>query len=78
MENSDNPSITALPLDPVKDRRRLSHSGVLDSAIRLVAQLTSSNDLNTRTIASRALAELQKLRHEMPKRRQADGKSLRR
>lgn len=66
------------PANAVKERRRMSHSGVMDSAIRLVAQLTASNDLNTRTIASRALAELQKLRHDMPKRRQTDGKSLRR
>lgn len=64
--------------DTVKERRRMSHSGVIDSAIRLIAQLTASNDLNTRTIASRALAELQKLRHDMPKRRQTDGKALRR
>lgn len=57
---------------PVKERRRMSHAGLLDSAIRMVAQLASSNDLNTRTLANRALADLQKLRHEQPRRRQVD------
>lgn len=61
-----------------KERRRMSHAGVLDSAIRIVAQLASSNDVMTRSLANRALAELQKLRHDMPKRRQTDGRSLRR
>ncbi len=56
----------------------MSHAGVLESAIRMVAQLTSSADVTTRSLANRALAELQKLRHDMPKRRQTDGKSLRR
>ncbi|QAU35174.1 hypothetical protein [Janthinobacterium sp. 17J80-10] len=60
------------PESPVKERRRMSHAGLLDSAIRMVAQLASSSDLNTRTLANRAMADLQKLRHEQPKRRQLD------
>ena len=61
-----------IPEGPVKERRRMSHAGLLDSAIRMVAQLASSGDLNTRTLANRAMADLQKLRHEQPKRRQID------
>lgn len=57
---------------PVKERRRTSQTGLLDSAIRMVAQLAASNDLNTRTLANRSMADLQKLRHGMPKRRQVD------
>lgn len=61
-----------IPESPVRERRRMSHAGLLDSAIRMVAQLASSSDLNTRTLANRALADMQKLRHEQPKRRQLD------
>lgn len=64
-----------IPAAPIKDRRRMSQAGLLDSAIRMVAQLTASRDLQTRTIANRAMADLQKLRHEMPKRRQLDATS---
>ncbi|RJG04108.1 hypothetical protein [Noviherbaspirillum sedimenti] len=64
--------IHEIPVAPVKERRRMSQAGLLDSAIRMVAQLTTSNDLHTRTIANRAMADLQKMRHEMPKRRQFD------
>lgn len=51
----------------------MSHAGLLESAIRMVAQLASSSDVNTRALANRALADLQKLRHEQPKRRRLDG-----
>lgn len=61
-----------IPESPVRERRRMSHAGLLDSAIRMVAQLASSGDVNTRALANRALADLQKLRHGMPKRRQVD------
>lgn len=61
------------PASPVKERRRMSHAGLLESAIRMVAQLASSSDVNTRALANRALADLQKLRHEQPKRRRLDG-----
>lgn len=57
------------------ERRKMSHGGLLDSAIRMVAQLSASGELHTRTLANRAMADLQKLRHEMPKRRQTDGKT---
>lgn len=53
----------------------MSHGGLLDSAIRMVAQLSASGELHTRTLANRAMADLQKLRHDMPKRRQTDGKT---
>ena len=61
-----------IPESPVKERRRMSHTGLLDSAIRMVAQLAAANEINTRALANRAMADLQKLRHEMPKRRQVD------
>ncbi len=53
----------------------MSHGSLLDSAIRMVAQLSSSGDLHTRSLANRAMADLQKLRHEMPQRRQLDSKA---
>lgn len=68
----DTPRDKEIPESPVKERRRMSHAGLLDSAIRMVAQLASSGDVNTRALANRALADLQKLRHEQPKRRQND------
>ncbi|TCS35762.1 hypothetical protein EDC30_10961 [Paucimonas lemoignei] len=60
--------------DQSAERRKMSHGGLLDSAIRMVAQLTASGELHTRTLANRAMADLQKLRHDMPKRRQTDGR----
>jgi hypothetical protein len=60
---------------PVPERRRMSHGGLLDSAIRMVAQLTASGDVHTRSLANRAMADLQKLRHDIPKRRHVDARS---
>ena len=69
MDTSHN---NEMPVGPFKEQRRMSHCGLLDSSIRMVAQLASSGDLNVRALANRALADLQKLRHEMPRRRQLD------
>lgn len=63
------------PRSQLTERRRISHGGLLDSAIRMVAQLTASDNLHTRTIANRAMSDLQKLRHDMPKRRELDARS---
>lgn len=62
-------------LSPVVERRRMSHGSLLDSAIRMVSQLSASGDLQTRSLANRAMADLQKLRHQIPQRRQLDSKA---
>lgn len=54
------------------ERRRLDHTALLDNAIRSANQLYSSKDSATRIAANRVIADLQKLRAEMPKRRQDD------
>ena len=58
--------------DPVNDRRRTSYAGLLDSAIRSITKLATSNDPITRTFANQALSDLIKLRRQMPSRRQHD------
>ncbi len=63
---------------PTKDRRRISYTITLDSAIRSASQVFISKDPAARAAANRVLAELQKLRSEMPSRRQDDGKYDRR
>jgi hypothetical protein len=57
---------------PFKERRRLSQSGLLDSAIRLLAVLASSGSSMDRSRANQALMYLQQLRRELPTRRQSD------
>ena len=54
------------------DRRRISLGGLLDSAVRTLTQLMSSNDMNTRTLAIRALADVQQARRLVPSRREHD------
>jgi hypothetical protein len=60
---------------PVKERRRLSQIGLLDSAIRTTSQLAASRDLTTRSLANRVLGDLQQLRSEIPVRRLVDFKT---
>lgn len=55
-----------------KDRRRVSYSNLLESAMRSANQLFSSKDSVARSAASRVLSDLQKLRAEMPSRRKDD------
>jgi hypothetical protein len=57
---------------PAKERRAMSQTGLLDSAMRMVAQLANSSDPNVRTLASRALADIQRARHLTPARRTQD------
>ncbi len=57
-----------------KERRRVCYSDLVDNAIRSTNQLFATRDANTRNSASRVLADLQKLRAEIPKRRQDDPK----
>jgi hypothetical protein len=59
----------------VKERRRISQTGLIDAAMRSANQLFSSKDSMARTAASRVLGDLQKLRAEMHRRRQDDDKS---
>jgi hypothetical protein len=54
------------------DRRRISQAGLLDSAIRVLGQLSASNDLVTRSLAIRALADVQQVRRQVPTRRAQD------
>jgi hypothetical protein len=61
--------------ETVKDRRRTSYAGLLDSAIRGAAKLVSSRDAMTKSLANQVLADLMQLRREMPTRRQYDTKS---
>jgi hypothetical protein len=61
--------------EQIKERRRVSQSSLLDTAMRSANQLFSSKDTSTRTAASRVLSDLQKLRAEMPHRRQDDAGS---
>lgn len=60
---------------PDKDRRTMSLGGLLDSAIRALSQLTSSSDLNTRTLAGQAMADIQRARRQVPMRRKQDSTS---
>ena len=57
---------------PVENRRRISYTASLDAAIRSASQIFSSPDTLIRSSASRVLYELQKLRGEIPARRQDD------
>jgi hypothetical protein len=56
----------------IKDRRRVSYSNLLESAMRSANQLFSSKDTVARSAAGRVLSDLQKLRAEMPSRRKDD------
>jgi hypothetical protein len=56
----------------IKDRRRVSYSNLVESAMRSANQLFSSKDTVARSAASRVLSDLQKLRAEMPSRRKDD------
>jgi hypothetical protein len=61
--------------EKTKERRRVSHVSLVDTAMRSANQLFASKDANTRSAASRVLSDLQKLRAEMPNRRQDDGRN---
>jgi len=58
--------------EPTKERRRVSYSTLLESAMRSANQLFSSKDTGARTAGSRVLSDLQKLRAELPNRRKDD------
>lgn len=60
---------------PIKERRRLSQSGLLETAIRSAARLVSAQDATTRALANQMLSALMQLRRTMPQRRQADLKT---
>lgn len=55
-----------------KERRRISYAGLLDSAIRSGSKLATTNDAGTRALANQLLADLFRLRREMPSRRRFD------
>jgi hypothetical protein len=59
---------------PIKERRRTSYSGLLESAIRSLTKLASSRDSMTKALANQALSDLLQLRRELPARRQFDSK----
>jgi folate-dependent tRNA-U54 methylase TrmFO/GidA len=56
----------------VKERRHMSQAGLLDSAMRTLGQLAVSNDMTTRTLAGRALADIKRARQMVPMRRMLD------
>jgi hypothetical protein len=57
------------------ERRKMSHAGLLDSAISIAHQLASSRDPVTSSLASRMLGDLMRLRRELPVRRLIDRNS---
>jgi hypothetical protein len=59
-------------LKVVKERRHMSQAGLLDSAMRTLGQLAVSNDMTTRTLAVRALADIKRARQMVPMRRTLD------
>jgi hypothetical protein len=63
---------------PPTERRCMSQSGLLDAAIRQVANLAFDTNPATKALAGQALATLLKLRHMMPMRRKADQSHQRR
>jgi hypothetical protein len=60
----------------VEDRRRVSYSGLLDSAIRSANKLISSRDSQTKILANQVLLDLMLLRREIPTRREFDTKPV--
>lgn len=56
----------------VNERRRLSRTGLLDSAIRTLSLLATTGDLRSRALVNQALGNLQQLRREFPTRREHD------
>jgi hypothetical protein len=60
---------------PIKERRRLSQSGLLETAIRSAARLVSAQDATTRALVNQMLSALMQLRRTLPQRRQADLKT---
>ncbi|MGZ5819479.1 MAG: hypothetical protein ACXWJD_12135, partial [Burkholderiaceae bacterium] len=72
MQRSQMEKKEAMMNEPIKERRRASYSTLIDAAMRSTSQLFVSKDIGTRSAASRVLSDLQKLRAEMPKRRQDD------
>ncbi|HSY26147.1 MAG TPA: hypothetical protein VK832_01475 [Burkholderiaceae bacterium] len=57
---------------PPVERRKMSHAGLLDSAINVAHQLAASRDPMTSSLASRMLNDLLQLRRDMPLRRLID------
>ena len=60
---------------PIKERRRTSYTGLLESAIRALTKIASSNDPMSRALANQALNDLLQLRRDLPTRREFDSKS---
>jgi hypothetical protein len=58
----------------VKERRRTSHRGLLESAIQNTTKLASINDPGTRMLANKVMTDLVQLRRELPTRREFDTK----
>jgi hypothetical protein len=61
--------------DQTKERRKLSHNALVESAIRICNQLSSSGDITTRSLANRMFSDLTQLRRGLPQRRQREGAS---
>lgn len=58
----------------IKERRRTSYNGLLDSAIRGIGKLAASRDPAAKSLANQVLSDLVQLRREMPARREFDTK----
>lgn len=56
-----------------EERRNMSQGGLLDAAISTLQQLVNSSDMMTRSLAVRALADIQRARQMVPMRRKHDG-----
>lgn len=66
------PKVKGIMKEQIIERRRISYSSLLDTAMRSANQLFVLKDPAARNSASRVLSDLQKLRGEMPQRRQSD------
>ena len=55
-----------------ENRRHMSQTGLLDSAIRSITKLTTVGDTASRGLAHQALADLIRLRRSLPARREDD------
>lgn len=55
-----------------ENRRRISYSGLLDSAIRAASKISSLPDPAARALANQILTDLKQIRRDMPSRRKFD------
>ncbi|WP_146204505.1 hypothetical protein [Massilia glaciei] len=61
------------PVEKVdEERRNMSQGGLLDAAVSTLHQLVNSSDSMTRSLAVRAISDIQRARRMVPGRRKQD------